>query len=276
MTELTLQQGSLLGGDHGREGEVVIRHQRPIVRNRCCKPINGAGAEGRNQHAGLALYRRIGGREIRKISQRNAEEFEPRILEIQHLLALIVDDPHSLDLPFGRLGRIIRTGFAGGVDAVVKHGEIAPRALGPGSGEAGLLGRIDSQRVDEAVAVVIAEIHDRAARYHAGLVEHDIAFGVQALRLLIVDDAIGLEGRIAIVDLHVSDCGNALVRIVVIDLLGAHEHLLLPARALGSHRRLRSRREREHFLAQHVAGRAECQNASTGKNDGCAGKSAPE
>ena len=79
----------------------------------------------------------------------------------------------------------------------------------------------------------------------SGWVEPDVAFGVQALGLLVVDHPVGFERRAPIVDLHIADRGDALVGIVVVDLLGANEHLLLgrPARriAAGRCRRLLGR-----------------------------------
>src|SRR3979409_2392642 len=68
---------------------------------------------------------------------------------------------------------------------------------------------------------------------------------MQALGLLIIDHPVGFERRVAEVELHVADGRHALVTVVVIDLRGAHEHLLL--RAVGFDRRLGARRERPHL-----------------------------
>ncbi len=112
------------------------------------------------------------------------------------------------------------------------------------------------QRVDEAVAEVVAQIDDVAVGdFAVRLGQPDIALGVQALGLLVVDDPIRLERRAAIVDLHIADGGDALIAVVVIDLVGAHEHLIFGILALhrlheataGLHGRLRPRREIDHL-----------------------------
>ena len=41
-------------------------------------------------------------------------------------------------------------------------------------------------------------------------------------------DLVGLDGGVAIIDLHVADGGHAFIGVVVIDLVRLHEHLLLP------------------------------------------------
>ena len=88
-------------------------------------------------------------------------------------------------------------GFAGGVDAVVEDGEVAARALGARRRHAGLVGRVEAQRIDEAVAEVVAQIHDLAVGDLAvRFGQPDVAFGVQALGVLVVDDLVGFERRV--------------------------------------------------------------------------------
>ncbi len=217
----------------GVKVEVVIRRQRPVVRDRDPDAVDRAGAEGRHQHAGLALHGRVGRREVRKIGEGNAEKLELRVLEIHHLLVLIMDDPHRLHLPFRRFLRIVLALLAGSVDAVLEDGEIAGRAFRARGGETGVLGSVDPQRIDEAVAIVVAEIHDLAAGDHATLGQYDISLRMQALGLLVVDHPIGFEGRVAIVELYIADRRHAFVAVVVIDLGRPNEHLLLLAFRLG-------------------------------------------
>ena len=121
-------------------------------------------------------------------------------------------------------------GSAGGVDAVVKDGEVAVGALGAGGRHAGLVGGVQTQRVDEPVAIVVRQVHDGAVGDLAVLFgEPDVAFGVQALGGLVVDHPVGFERRVAIIDLHVADGGDAVIDVVVVDLVRLHEHLLLLA-----------------------------------------------
>ena len=141
LAKFTLQQRALLGGDHGREGGVVIGRQRPIVRHFERLTVNAARGNRRHQHAGLALDGRIGRREIGQPGDRLAEKFEAGVLEIEHLLALVVNDARGLHLPERRLPRIVLARFAGGIDAVMQNGEIAAGALGAGRRHARLVGR---------------------------------------------------------------------------------------------------------------------------------------
>src|SRR5262249_40212105 len=85
----------------------------------------------------------------------------------------------------------------------------------------------------------------------------DVAFGVQTLRLLIVDDPVGLKRGVSVVDLDIANCGNAIVGIVVVDLVCLNEHLLLPGLFAfngnrGFFRRRRTRRKCQ-FLCGHGA-----------------------
>ena len=83
---------------------------------------------------------------------------------------------------------------------------VAARAFGASRGHAGLIRAVKAQRVDEAVAVIVGQIHDLAIRDLAVLFgQPDIAFGMQALAGLIVNDLVGLKGRAAIIDLHAAD-----------------------------------------------------------------------
>ena len=145
LAPLALQQRALSGGDHRCEREVVVRCQRPIVGNRNADAKDRARAEARHQHAGLALHRRVGCGEIWNIGERYAEEFEPRVLEIHHLLALIVDDAGGFDLPFRRLLRVVLARLAGGVDAAVEDRVVAARALAARGRKPGLLGALEPQ-----------------------------------------------------------------------------------------------------------------------------------
>src|SRR5262249_30344857 len=185
LAPLALQQGALLGRDHGRESNVIIGRERPIVGDRDPEAVDRAAAVVWREHAGLALHRRIGRRHVRQVSQWDADKFESGVLEIQHLLVLIVDDARRLHLPFRRFPGILYARLAGGIDAVVEHGEIA-RTLRARRGEASLLGRIESQGIYEAVAIVVAEIHDFAVSDRAvTLGQLYISFGMQALGFLV-------------------------------------------------------------------------------------------
>jgi hypothetical protein len=278
LAEFPLKQRPLLGGDHRRDGGVIIRRQCPVVGYFDADAVFRIRRNCRHQYAGLALDRRIGRRKIRQIGHRLAEKFEAGVLEIDHLLALVVNDAGGFDLPQRRLLRVVLARRAGGVDAVMQDGDVAARALGAGRGHAGLIRRLEPKRVDEAVAVVVRQIHDLAVADLAVLLaEPDVAFGVQPLGGLVVDDLVGFDGVAAIVDLHAADGGDTVVGVVVIDLARLHEHLLLPGFVavdgdLGFRRRRRRLREgqllrgrgRRHQGRREQA--AACQSGKNGSN----------
>jgi hypothetical protein len=90
---------------------------------------------------------------------------------------------------------------------------------------------------------------------------------VQPFGFLIVDYAVRLQRRCAIIKLHITEGGNTLIAVIVIDLLRAHEHLILAAGGYGS---------RRWFLAsgkceQLCRGRGDLRGkkaAQQGQNDG--------
>ena len=93
-----------------------------------------------------------------------------------------MDDAGGLDLPFRRLRRVLLAGLAGRIDAALEDRDVAARAFGAGGGESGLLGTVDPQRVDEAVAEIVAEIEDLAVDDLAvGLGQTDIALACSRL-----------------------------------------------------------------------------------------------
>ena len=73
-----------------------------------------------------------------------------------------MNDPGGLDLPLRRLLRVLLARLAGGIDAVLEEGHVAAGALAATRREAGLLGTVDSQRIDKAIAEVVAEIEGLA------------------------------------------------------------------------------------------------------------------
>ena len=112
----------------------------------------------------------------------------------------------------------------------MENGGVSVGALGAGGGHARLIGGVQTQRIDEPVAVVVRQVHDGAVgdlAVHFG--EADVALGMQALGGLVVDDPVGFDRRVAIIDLHVADGRHAVIGIVVVDLVRLHEHLLLVA-----------------------------------------------
>ena len=119
-----------------------------------------------------------------------------------------------------------RAGRAGGIDAVFEHRVIAAGPVGAGRRHPRRILGIDAQRIDETVTVIVAEIHDVGVGDLARGIRHaDVALGMQALGLLVVDDLVGLDAGAVVEHLHVADRRHTLVVVVVVDLDGLHEHL---------------------------------------------------
>ena len=99
LTEFALQQHALPGCEAWGEGRVVVGSDRPVERRLNGIAVGRGLREARHQEPGLALHGRIGRRKIRQIRHWNAEELQLRVLEIQHLVGLVVNDARALDLP---------------------------------------------------------------------------------------------------------------------------------------------------------------------------------
>src|SRR5215472_9276740 len=119
-----------------------------------------------------------------------------------------------------------------------------------GRGDAGLFGQVEPQRIDKAVAEIVTEIDDLTIGDLAvGVGQLNVAFGVEAFGLLIVDDAVRLQGLSRVVDLDIAHRGDAGIRVVVVDLVRANEHLLIRSRPRRPFLRLRPRWEGEGLLS---------------------------
>src|SRR5262249_43965732 len=85
------KQGTLSACDPRRNGGVVVRSQCEVIRNLNAEPKCRTGRYDRHQQTGLALHSRVGRGEIRHPGERNAKKFDPRILEVHHLLGFVMN-----------------------------------------------------------------------------------------------------------------------------------------------------------------------------------------
>ena len=239
-----LKQLTLFPGRHHRGGQVGARRDRPEIGNFDPGGINRAVGDVGEQKAALAGHRRIGRRHEREIGERHAEELDARILEIDHLLAAVVDDPGGLDLPKRRFFRVLLTRFASGVDAVLQHRVLALVAVGARCGKAGVVDGLDPQCIDKAVAVIVGEIDELPVGDLAvGFGQPDIAARLQPLALLVVGYLVGFDGRAVVIDLNAAHGGDGVVGIVVADLRRLQEHGRVGGRRCRLRRRSRPGRE---------------------------------
>ena len=160
--------------------------------------------------------------------------------------------PH---LPQRRLFWIVLARLAGGINAVVQDRVIALAAVGARRRHAGIVRHFQAQRIDKPVSIVVGQIDNLAVGDIAiGLGEPGIAFGTQALCFLVVDDLVGLDGRSLVVNLHIADGGDDVVRVIVFDLGRFDEHRRI-ARRRRRHVLLRADREGQFIRIADLAER---------------------
>jgi hypothetical protein len=217
---------ALLGRDDRREREVFVRRDVPEVGHLGAEAEHVARVELRRKEARLARHRRVRRVEVRQVHDRIAEHLDLGILEVDRLFDLVVQDAGCLHLPLRRCLRIVFARLAGRVDAALEHGVAAVLTLGARGRQARLVDGFDMQRIDKPVAELIVEVHSLGDDHFAvGFGQPNIAFSVQALGALIVDDAVSVEHRAEVVDLHLAESCDALCIVVVTHRVRLNEHL---------------------------------------------------
>ncbi len=244
LAPLSLGQQALFGEVERIEGQIAVGRDVPEERHAGTDAKHAVIVELRHQEAGLALHRGVGRGKVREIGERQPEELERGVLVIDHLLVLIVNDAGRLDLPENRLFRMVLAGFAGGIDAILEHRDVAVRAIGAGCREMGLVRGVHAQRIQEPVAEILGQLHGVGGQNLAvGLLQQHVALGAQRVRLAVEGHALRLQGGAVVIDLDVADRRDLVVLVVVDQLVGGHEHLLVGVRlgqlGVGEARRLR-------------------------------------
>jgi len=144
-----------------------------------------------------------------------------------------VDDLGSFHLPQRGTRGVLLARLAGRVGALLEGGGFAAGALGTRRGEARLVRRLDAQRIDEAVAEVVRQLKPFAGGDGAvGLGQARIALGIDAARVAVIGDAVGLEHPALVVEVHVADSRNGVLVVVVDDLARLDDEVLVLVAAL--------------------------------------------
>ena len=221
-----VEQQALLGVERRREGEIVVRRQRPEI-GHLGKSAERRFVAGRGeQEATLALDGRIRRREGREIGHGDAEKLEPRRAEIDHVLVVVDDDARRLHLPHRSLFRLFEAGFAGSVDAAIEGGRLAVLAQRSFRREMRLRGRVELQCRHEAGGEVLRDVDRLGIDHRAGAVDDlDAAFGGHRLVLLVVGDFLRLERVAVIIHLDAADRRNGRLVIVVVEAIRLEQHL---------------------------------------------------
>ena len=104
-----------------RHRQIVIGREIEEIRHADAEADVAAAGEGRREQAALAGHRRIGRGKIGDIGDRHAGDLEPRVLVVDDVGLLVLDDLRGADLPQRRPLRMGLARLAGGVDAAVEH-----------------------------------------------------------------------------------------------------------------------------------------------------------
>ena len=220
---LALEQDAAARGHERRDGGVRRRAEDAVVGQLEAEAVDVGLRKARDQHAAGARHPRLGDRQPRQVGDRQSEDLDTRILEVEAALGGVAGDARGADRP-GR-GRVLGADRAGAGDhpvearvavAAAPHlgrgelqlaGDQQPRpgnqALGEVGRQGGRVGEQDSalgvgqhDRTLGADLVVRLVVGDACGAQHPALVEHlDVAAGDEAAGLAVVADLVGDEAR---------------------------------------------------------------------------------
>lgn len=148
--------------------------------------------------------------------------------------------------PQRRCVRIISARFTRRETAALEDGDIAVLTVGIGGNDARVILGHCLERADEAVAEVFGQRNavggdGRAIR----LLDAHIANGIQRLRLTVVDQLVGLQGVVFVIDLDVALGDDAVVLAVGDELVSLQQQRLIGG--VLAYLRL------GHDIAEHIA-----------------------
>ncbi len=99
MPPFAIEHRALFRRQIGVERQIVIGRERPEIFGLDSVAVLRGLRDAWEQKAAFTFDGRIGRRHERHVSQRHAEELDAGVLEIEHFLALIVNDAGGLHLP---------------------------------------------------------------------------------------------------------------------------------------------------------------------------------
>ncbi len=269
LAPLPLIQHAVLRRVHRMEREVGAGRQREIVGHLDGPAERGRGGVFRQQEAGATFHRRIGVREEGQVEHRHAQDLELGILVVDRPGLLVVDDARGADAPQRRLARIVLARRELAALELRDIGVLPRRAL---RDDARVVARDRLKRLDEGVAEIGRGIEAVGAQDVAVRLAHlHVARRRQRIRRLIVDDLIGRQRVVVVVDLDIAARHDAIVfgvvdevvalqvkRLRLVDLLHrAAENAALLLREAALFLLLAGRRERiESGLRRRLAEQA--------------------
>jgi len=228
LADLRLQQNALAGEAGRLDGGVTLVGEGEIVGDRQAEAEVFRGAHLGEKEAGFALDRMIGHFDRRQDGDGAAEQFESCLFQPYCVLLAVLDDALGLDLPERRAFRMVGAGQAGGVDALVENHVRAVHPLAAFGGQAGVVGGLDSQRLDEAVGEIVGHVERVGIDAVAARLDHlDIAGGRHPAALLVVDDLARDHLIAAVIDLHTADRRHAFSVTVIEKFIGCQQKLCI-------------------------------------------------
>ena len=202
----------------------------------------------RQQEAARAPNARIGDAHARNVGDGHADDLEARVLEIDALGGLILDDTGGADVP-GR-HRVFGADGAGGGDGLVQRRVAVAGAVDLGCGDLELARDQHPAALDQPLAQVGRKLggigqEDRAA----GIGDRERPGGADLVGGLVVGDAFGMEHAALVVDLDIARGGQHLAVAVVVHRIGDE------ARGLGAREPCGQREGCRKGQCRHTGGR---------------------
>ena len=210
-------------GDEWAEGQVGMIVDDPVIGHPGAVAVDRGLAEFRHQEAAGAFHRRVGVAEIRQPGDRHAEHIEGRVLVVDHPLDLVVDHPPGADAP--QRYRVVGANLARTVDRLGKHVEAGLDAARLGRRELDVLAHHGARAAHQPVAqigVQIGEIGEHGRP--RGVAQHDGAGRGDPPGGAVVDDPVGGQGALAVIDLDIAAGGQKAGLGVVFHQVGAQRH----------------------------------------------------
>ena len=225
MTPFGFGQEALLRVIGRRKGHVVVRRKCPEIRVLDAEAEIVLVGKTRKQEAALALHCRVCHLECREIGKWHTKELEAAMFKTNRLRRAVPDDLARLDLPENRLVRILRAGFAGRIDAIVERRDFAVAAFSAFGGKAGVVRRLDTKAVHEAVAETVGDIHMFGVDLVAvAFDDFNITRRGHTPRLLVIGYLVGDEMVAVILDTHFALSRDGIDVAIIDELVCLQKH----------------------------------------------------
>ena len=216
---LALEQHAAARGHERRHRGVGRGAEGAVVGQLEAEAVDVGLREARHQHAARPLDAGLGDREPRQVADRQAEDLDAGVLEVDPALDGVAGDARGADRP-GR-GRVAGADRAGAGDHPVERGVALAAAPDLGGGELQLAGDQQPRARDQPLGQVGGQrggVGEQDAALGVG--QHDRAFGADLVGGLVVGDARGAQHPALVEHLDVAAGDEAAGLAVVADLVG--------------------------------------------------------